>query len=70
VLDLANDAKLRALAGGWQDRVRILTASCPGRPELTGLLVRPDGYVAWQASPASGPAGLDIALATWFGPAA
>jgi 2-polyprenyl-6-methoxyphenol hydroxylase-like FAD-dependent oxidoreductase len=70
VLDLADDPKLRALAGGWQDRVRILTASCPGRPDLTGLLVRPDGYVAWQASPASRPAGLDIALATWFGPAA
>jgi len=70
VLDLSNDPKLQALAGGWHDRVHVLTTSCPDMPELTGLLVRPDGYVGWQASPASGPAGLDIALATWFGPAA
>ncbi|MEU2773166.1 FAD-dependent monooxygenase [Streptomyces sp. NPDC007162] len=49
LLDLADDPKLRALAEGYADRVDVLTVACPGRPGLTGLLVRPDGFVAWAA---------------------
>jgi 2-polyprenyl-6-methoxyphenol hydroxylase-like FAD-dependent oxidoreductase len=66
LLDLADDAELRAVASGWHERVRVVTASCPDRPDLTGLLVRPDGYVAW-APAGTGPDGLSAALATWFG---
>ncbi|MFF4114227.1 FAD-dependent monooxygenase [Streptomyces sp. NPDC001714] len=49
LLDLADDPKLRARAEGYGDRVDVVTVACPGRPELTGLLVRPDGFVAWAA---------------------
>ncbi|MBT2452553.1 FAD-dependent oxidoreductase [Streptomyces sp. ISL-43] len=49
LLDLADDAGLRADAEGYGERVRIATTACPGSPELAGLLVRPDGIVAWAA---------------------
>ncbi|MGH3627853.1 MAG: FAD-dependent monooxygenase, partial [Sciscionella sp.] len=58
VLDLADDPKLRALLAGWSDRVRVVTAGCVDRPDLTGLLIRPDGYVAWAADGSADLAGL------------
>ncbi|HWD79901.1 MAG TPA: FAD-dependent monooxygenase [Kribbella sp.] len=61
LLDLADSAVLREAAGG---RVRVLTTKYGG--ELTGVLIRPDGIVAWAASDGSA-AGLDEALATWVG---
>ncbi|MGW1617938.1 FAD-dependent monooxygenase [Streptomyces sp. NPDC002172] len=76
LLDLADDPKLRARAEGYGDRVDVVTAACPGRPELTGLLVRPDGFVAWAADGhsqdesnqgANGQgADLDAVLTRWF----
>ncbi|MCB5907226.1 FAD-dependent oxidoreductase [Streptomyces pinistramenti] len=55
LLDLADDADLRTRAAGYSDRVRVLTAACPERPALAGLLVRPDGCTAWAADRADGP---------------
>ncbi|MET9275126.1 FAD-dependent monooxygenase [Kribbella sp. NPDC003557] len=59
LVDLSDSARLRDLASG---RVRVLTAKSGG--ELTGVLIRPDGYVAWAAAD-GGVAGLDEALSTW-----
>ncbi|MGW6576180.1 FAD-dependent oxidoreductase [Streptomyces sp. NPDC054945] len=73
LLDLVDDAALRARAEGYGERVRVVTAACPGRPEPAGLLVRPDGIIAWAAdaedAPDSGDRldGLTDALAHWFG---
>ena len=53
---------------GWADRVHLVTDGCPGRPGLSALLVRPDGYVAWAADEGAGLDGLHSALTTWFGP--
>ncbi|MDE3133338.1 MAG: FAD-dependent monooxygenase [Acidobacteriota bacterium] len=62
--------------GGWEDRVALVEAGYAGRWQLpvigavappTAVLVRPDGYVAWVDEVGS-DAGLDQALATWFGP--
>ncbi|OKI08352.1 FAD-dependent oxidoreductase [Streptomyces sp. CB02923] len=36
-------------AAGYEGRVRVVTGRCPGRPELAGLLVRPDGITAWAS---------------------
>ncbi|WP_130380535.1 FAD-dependent monooxygenase [Kribbella sp. VKM Ac-2569] len=59
LLDLSDSAQLRELASG---RVRVLTTKYDG--DLTGVLIRPDGYVAWAA--ANGiVTGLDEALSTW-----
>jgi 2-polyprenyl-6-methoxyphenol hydroxylase-like FAD-dependent oxidoreductase len=73
LLDLADQPKLRELGSAWPSRVRVVTADCPDEPSLAGLLVRPDGYVAWagrnDSSDGDGEtAGVDAALHTWFGP--
>jgi len=70
LLDLADDPKLRARAEGYGDRVTVVTATCPSRPGLAALLVRPDGFTAWAAD--TEPAGeggepLEAALERWFG---
>ena len=49
--------------GGWRDRVRVVAAGCD-RPPAPGLLIRPDGHVAW-----AGGEGLRDALSAWLGPA-
>lgn len=73
LLDLADDAAVRATAAGWQEQVNIVTAepadSAAARSlaAATAILVRPDGYVAWAGAR---PDGLSAALARWFGPAA
>jgi 2-polyprenyl-6-methoxyphenol hydroxylase-like FAD-dependent oxidoreductase len=66
LLDLTADHRLQAAAAGWADRVQI-TAARSDEP-LDGLLVRPDGYVAWAAAGGDrDTAGLFQALQTWFG---
>ncbi|MDN3263465.1 FAD-dependent monooxygenase [Streptomyces sp. CSDS2] len=66
LLDPAGDAGLRARAGGYGDRLDVVTAACPDRPGLRGLFVRPDGFVAW-ASDTAGGEGLPEALGRWLG---
>jgi bifunctional hydroxylase/dehydrase len=72
LLDLSDNPELRRRAGGWTDRIDVVTAVprelAPTSP-LAGtraVLVRPDGYVAW-AAPGSHH-DLPMALARWFGP--
>ncbi|HSV65536.1 MAG TPA: FAD-dependent monooxygenase [Mycobacteriales bacterium] len=69
LLDLRDDPRVRQAAGPWADRVATVTARAagPGSP-YRGLLVRPDGYVAWVAS--GGEPDLDdltTTLTRWFG---
>jgi len=61
----------------WADRVPSIDAVYDGAWELpalgavtapTGVLIRPDGYVAWVGD--STQLGLSDALTTWFGPPA
>jgi 2-polyprenyl-6-methoxyphenol hydroxylase-like FAD-dependent oxidoreductase len=66
LVDLSPDGWPRAAAAGWTDRVQT-TVARSDQP-LEGLLVRPDGYVAWAA--ATGDRDTDRlrhALQTWFG---
>ncbi|MCW2687049.1 MAG: hypothetical protein JWR37_1939, partial [Mycobacterium sp.] len=60
----------REAAEPWQDRVHIVSALVLGRPDLSAALIRPDGVLAWAATPSTSPdtAGLKTALHTWFGP--
>ncbi|MFG2831528.1 FAD-dependent monooxygenase [Streptomyces sp. NPDC048434] len=70
LFDLAADAEVRKRASGYGERIRVVTADCPGRPGLAGLLVRPDGCTAWAADSPGGPDApdeLDAALRRWFG---
>jgi 2-polyprenyl-6-methoxyphenol hydroxylase-like FAD-dependent oxidoreductase len=66
LLDLTADGRLRAAAAGWTDRVQ--TAVARSDEPLDGILVRPDGYVAWAAAPGDHNTGrLRHALQKWFG---
>jgi 2-polyprenyl-6-methoxyphenol hydroxylase-like FAD-dependent oxidoreductase len=69
-LDLADRRELRDIAGGWHDRVEMVTAATDDRP-ADALLIRPDAHIAWAATVAeptdtAGPA-LREALSRWFG---
>ncbi len=67
LLDLTDGGTFAGSSHGWKDRVDIVTANCTA-PPATALLIRPDGYVAWAASPNTpGNDGLRRALTTWFG---
>ena len=66
LLDLTADGRLRPAAAGWTDRVQT-TAARSDEP-LDGILVRPDGYVAWAAAPGDHNTNrLRHALQKWFG---
>ncbi|WP_411107577.1 FAD-dependent monooxygenase [Streptomyces sp. cmx-4-9] len=70
LLALGGDDGLREAAAGWSDRVDVVTADqvdCDA--PVDGILLRPDGYVAWVAPAGSGSAGLHDTLTRWFGPA-
>jgi 2-polyprenyl-6-methoxyphenol hydroxylase-like FAD-dependent oxidoreductase len=90
VVDLLHDARpvlldpsggaLTQAATGWADRVDVVTGTVAGKP-YGGLLIRPDGYVAWAAGASEATGGVDdtvdgtsldrlrSALERWFGPA-
>ena len=53
-------------AAGWADRVTVLSAKCVSEPALTGVLIRPDGHIAWAREDGT-TTGLDDALHKWFG---
>ncbi|WP_418346779.1 hypothetical protein [Streptomyces fodineus] len=65
LVDLAGDDRLAALAKPYAGRLELVRGSSDGAG-VNGLLVRPDGFVAW-ASAASDPAGLEVALTRWLG---
>ncbi|GAP47951.1 FAD-dependent monooxygenase [Streptomyces azureus] len=70
LLELGGDHGLRAAAAGWADRVDLVAADFDCEAPVDGILVRPDGYVAWVAPTGAGADGLVTALTRWFGPTA
>ena len=65
---------MNTTAKPWADRVQLIDATYNGPWELpvlgevnapSGVLIRPDGYAAWVGEGID--AGLEEALATWFG---
>jgi 2-polyprenyl-6-methoxyphenol hydroxylase-like FAD-dependent oxidoreductase len=70
LLDFTAAPAVAETAAPWHDRVDVIAARCVCQAApAAGLLIRPDGYVAWTAGPAGpGPAsGLREALSAWFG---
>ncbi|MET9000375.1 FAD-dependent monooxygenase [Amycolatopsis sp. NPDC004169] len=66
LLDLADNPGLRETAGRWSERVNVLTAKCDSEPALTGVLVRPDGHIAWAREDGT-TTGIEASLHRWFG---
>jgi 2-polyprenyl-6-methoxyphenol hydroxylase-like FAD-dependent oxidoreductase len=71
LLHTASTASAVATARPWTDRIRVRSALVTGRPDLSAALVRPDGVLAWAATPSHDPdhAALTKALHTWCGAA-
>ncbi|MGW7701247.1 aromatic-ring hydroxylase C-terminal domain-containing protein [Kitasatospora sp. NPDC054768] len=69
LIDLTEDQSLAAALAEDQDAVEVVVAK-DGPAGLTGLLIRPDGYVAWAGgSPRPDPAEqaeLRTAVGRWF----
>ncbi|MEV0677563.1 FAD-dependent monooxygenase [Actinosynnema sp. NPDC050436] len=63
LLDFTTTSALRSAARPWVDRVDVHAATTP-TPPADGVLVRPDGYVAWAGT---APEDLTHALRRWFG---
>jgi 2-polyprenyl-6-methoxyphenol hydroxylase-like FAD-dependent oxidoreductase len=61
------DAAGAGFGADWAGRLPVVRAAAADRPELAGLLVRPDGIVAWAADRADAGPGPEVALRTWFG---
>jgi 2-polyprenyl-6-methoxyphenol hydroxylase-like FAD-dependent oxidoreductase len=64
---LCGNEKLRALGDRWGDRVQVLPVTSADRPELSGMLVRPDGFVAWAAEGEPDLEAATAVLGEWFG---
>jgi bifunctional hydroxylase/dehydrase len=68
LLDLADDEAARRSAVPWRDRVDIVTATRQdGGEAISGILVRPDGYIAAAVPGGPDAEPLTSALARWFG---
>jgi hypothetical protein len=67
LVDTSPDGAAAGAAGPWADRIRVVRARGELPGGATALLVRPDGYAAWDARDATG-AGVRAALAQWAGP--
>lgn len=70
LLDFTDDGRVAAAAAQWSGPVTLLLATpMTGAAAADGLLIRPDGYVAWASGPgATDPAaGLEAALRAWCG---
>lgn len=70
LLDFTDDGRVAAAAAEWSGPVTLLPAKpLTGTAAADGLLIRPDGYVAWAIGPgATDPAaGLEAALRAWCG---
>ncbi|MBT2493464.1 FAD-dependent monooxygenase [Streptomyces sp. ISL-96] len=69
--EVAEEYEKWAAPLNWAGRVRHVVAECEEEPELAGVLVRPDGYIAWAADRSASASeiaeGLRTALETWAG---
>ncbi|MBR0852908.1 FAD-dependent monooxygenase [Bradyrhizobium liaoningense] len=67
LLDFVSRTSLRGLARRWDDRIIHVANDARDRLDLSAVLLRPDGIVAW-ASEGDGIDGLEDALQRWFKP--
>jgi 2-polyprenyl-6-methoxyphenol hydroxylase-like FAD-dependent oxidoreductase len=66
LLDLNMNASFKALAGEYSDQLKYISATAKDLTNVSALLIRPDGIVAWTGDHSTGYSGLQKAVAHWF----
>ncbi|WP_334262147.1 MULTISPECIES: hypothetical protein [unclassified Bradyrhizobium] len=69
LLDFDACASLQAVAARWSKRITYVASDARDRLGLRGVLVRPDGFVAWAIDAAPDLEDAAQAMARWFGEA-
>lgn len=67
LLDFSVSGELSGLSEGLGDRLRYVCARVKDCKGLAGVLVRPDGFVAWASDGEADAAVLGAAIQRWFG---
>jgi 2-polyprenyl-6-methoxyphenol hydroxylase-like FAD-dependent oxidoreductase len=67
LFDFADDARMSTLGAHWRNRLNVITIRLKENSDLTALLVRPDGIVAWAADKQVDLNHAACALSTWLG---
>jgi len=66
LLDFDMNDSLKTLAGEYGDRIRYISVSAKNRLEVSAVLIRPDGIVAWASDNDPDCSELQKAAARWF----
>ncbi|MEC3976281.1 FAD-dependent monooxygenase [Amycolatopsis sp. H20-H5] len=69
LFDFAGSPEVAAAVSGHAGRITLLSLPPKQNRDITALLVRPDGYVAWASRTSGAVDGLAEAIGTWFGKA-
>jgi 2-polyprenyl-6-methoxyphenol hydroxylase-like FAD-dependent oxidoreductase len=67
LLDFAARKELGALSLRWKGRVKYVATRAKDSKDLTAMLVRPDGFVAWAADADPDLTSLEETMHRWFG---
>ncbi|TRA98425.1 MULTISPECIES: FAD-dependent monooxygenase [Rhizobium/Agrobacterium group] len=67
LLDFDADESLQALAGRWNGRIAYEAGNAVNHLDLSAVLVRPDGIVAWATGSTPDKEELTEAAGRWFG---
>ena len=67
LLDFDGDDSLKEIAARWGDSIRYVASSAKERLDLSALLIRPDGFVAWASDSSSKRSNAAAIAARWFG---
>ena len=69
LLDLTGGRKLHDLGQLWNDRLNYVSAQVKDSKNLTSILMRPDGFVAWAAESEPDLSTVERSIERWFGTA-
>jgi 2-polyprenyl-6-methoxyphenol hydroxylase-like FAD-dependent oxidoreductase len=66
LLDFNSNPSLKTLAAKYGDRLKYISARAKEQFDLTAVLIRPDGSIAWASDSEPNEQALKEAAATWF----
>jgi hypothetical protein len=67
LLDFKGKDELSTLSQRWNGRVKYVAAQPKDSKDLTALLIRPDGFVAWATDSDPDLTSLEETMHRWFG---